>query len=259
MKCNFCQIVLESTIDKNKKKLLDKIKELENEKTTINKSLRCSKCKNIFCCSKCMNSMKSHYDNCTGQQTPPNYFYAGDIDIPKYSYVHIPKQLGGGIANMKHIINYTNVNAKLVIFHDCKYMLYELNDGCYWLKYDKKVDITCEKQSKGEKTCLNIIKEIYPNNNFEKIRPKWLINKKTNKPLELDIYCDELKLAIEYNGEQHYKFIPYFHKDESNFEFQCERDILKNNLCKEQNVKLITVPYTCNTYESIKEYIEKNI
>ena len=49
----------------------------------------------------------------------------------------------------------------------------------------------------------------------------------------------DLKLAFEYQGEHHYYYIPYFHKNEETFKIKLERDILKKRLCEEQNIILI--------------------
>ena len=95
--------------------------------------------------------------------------------------------------------------------------------------------------STGENICREVLTVLFPNNIFKKCRPQWLMNK---KPMELDFYCEELKLAIEFNGIQHYKFCGFFHKSESDFNNQLARDELKNKLCIENNVKLISVPYT---------------
>ena len=83
---------------------------------------------------------------------------------------------------------------------------------------------------------------------FEKCRPKWL------KGLELDGYCKELNLAFEYNGRQHYKFYIYFHKNKKDFLDQQTRDKRKRKLCKQQGVKLITIPYYYNCYKPQKMY-----
>ncbi|ARF12360.1 hypothetical protein Klosneuvirus_5_30 [Klosneuvirus KNV1] len=90
--------------------------------------------------------------------------------------------------------------------------------------------------------------EMLFNKKFIKVRPDWL-----NK-LELDGYCEELKLAFEYDGEQHYKFIERFHKSEENFKKQLENDSLKDKLCKENNIILIRIPYSLK-YDEIKAYI----
>jgi hypothetical protein len=78
---------------------------------------------------------------------------------------------------------------------------------------------------------------------FIKVRPSWLKNNKDNN-LELDIYNEELKLAVEYNGIQHYEYIPFFHRNEENFRLRLNDDKIKIDKCKEYGVKLIIVPYT---------------
>lgn len=84
-------------------------------------------------------------------------------------------------------------------------------------------------------------------------RPNFLRNPETGRCLELDIYYedDRIKIGVEYNGIQHIKSPNYFHKNtelgRANFESQQRRDRLKRQLCRENNVCLITVPYTCDT------------
>ena len=91
---------------------------------------------------------------------------------------------------------------------------------------------------------------------FVRIRPDFLKNKVTGKNMELDIYNEELKLAIEVNGNQHYKYIPYFHGKENKHKFyeQRYRDELKKLLCKENGITLIEIPYDVGEY-GLKSYI----
>jgi len=106
---------------------------------------------------------------------------------------------------------------------------------------------------KSEKQCREIF-EIVMGNSFNKQKPKFL------KGLEYDGYNENLKLAFEFNGVQHYKYHPHFHKDkEINFKEQIERDKLKIKLSIENNVQLIIVPYTYNTYEGMKLFIKKEL
>jgi len=83
---------------------------------------------------------------------------------------------------------------------------------------------------------------------FPKCRPLWL------NGLELDGYCKELNLAFEYNGIQHYRVVPFFHKTKKDFESLQERDRLKKKLCKENNIKLIIIPHNFNCYDCNKLY-----
>ncbi len=45
-----------------------------------------------------------------------------------------------------------------------------------------------------------------------------LLAKMENFNLEIDCYSPKLKLGVEYNGAQHYKFIPHFHKNKEALE-----------------------------------------
>lgn len=122
----------------------------------------------------------------------------------------------------------------------------------------KEINNKYNNISKGEQICKDILNELYPNYKFTKLRPDWLKNDLTQKNLELDMYNKTLKIAVEFNGEQHYKFIPYFHKDIETFEKQKQRDRLKEEKCNQNNIKLICVPYYLNNSE-IKEFIINKI
>ena len=76
---------------------------------------------------------------------------------------------------------------------------------------------------------------------FPTVRPDFLKNI-TNKNLELDGYCPGLNMAFEYNGHQHYIYIPHFHREgPDQFEKQQERDTKKYKICAERNIKLIII------------------
>jgi hypothetical protein len=113
-----------------------------------------------------------------------------------------------------------------------------------------------EKKSKGEILCKKAIEEIYEKP-FYCVRPNFLKNPETGRNLELDLYNDELKIAIEYSGSQHYKWPNNYHKTYDEFISQVRRDQYKINVCDANGIYLITVPYNVpNEYESIKKYIE---
>lgn len=113
------------------------------------------------------------------------------------------------------------------------------------------------QESKGEIECRRVLEEIF-GRPFGKTRPDFLRNPITSEQgdinLELDCYNNELKLACEYNGSQHYKYIPFFHKNREAFQNQKYRDYLKRDLCGKNGVRLIEVPYTVKNGE-IRGYI----
>jgi len=119
-----------------------------------------------------------------------------------------------------------------------------------------RVDVVDEKEpkeSKGERMSRAAAKKIF-GVDFIKIRPDILKNNVTNHNLELDLYNEELKLAIEYSGRQHYKYVPFFHKNYEDFLNQKYRDEIKKMLCKKNDIMLIEIPYTVK-HEDIETFI----
>lgn len=116
-----------------------------------------------------------------------------------------------------------------------------------------------KKDSSGETECRRVLAKIF-HKPFLKARPDFLRNPVTGNTfnLELDCYDESLKLAVEYNGRQHYDFIPYFHKNNDRFLNQKYRDDMKRRICKEMGITLIEVPFTVEIKE-IEEFIRKEL
>lgn len=118
-----------------------------------------------------------------------------------------------------------------------------------------------DKCSKGEKKCKEFL-EYYFQKQFEKVRPDFLINPVTHQPLELDCYNEELRLAVEYNGKQHYVYNKMMHQNsKDSFRNQQYRDHIKKDLCEKHGIRLIIVPYSVQEdkipeflYDSLKKY-----
>ena len=103
-------------------------------------------------------------------------------------------------------------------------------------------------QSVGESRTRQYL-EIYFGKKFIRVRPDFLSNTAMGgRNLELDCYNEELKLAVEYNGRQHYDFIPFFHKNKETFYNQKYRDELKRIYCRDHGIILIEIPYTETKY-----------
>ena len=116
------------------------------------------------------------------------------------------------------------------------------------------------RQSKGEIECRRVLEYLFPGYKFPSSRPDFLRNNVTggNYNLELDCYCEKLRIAVEYNGIQHYKFSNFFHRNKDQFENQKYRDEMKRRICHENGILLITVPYSVKL-EDIKSFIEKEL
>lgn len=117
---------------------------------------------------------------------------------------------------------------------------------------------SCGKfESKGEQICRQVLENHYgvP---FPSIRPNWLKSGETKRNLELDCYNDELKLAVEYNGIQHYKWPNFTNQSKEAFFEQSRRDKFKVDRCRELGIYLLIVPYSVQ-HHLIPEYILSNL
>lgn len=106
---------------------------------------------------------------------------------------------------------------------------------------------------KYQNVCCKTLEEIYKKP-FTSSRPLWLKNPETGGILEIDCYNDELKIGVEYNGIQHYRYPNVFHKTYDEFIKQVRRDQYKHKKCDEHGVYLITVPYNV-PLDKIRDYI----
>lgn len=126
------------------------------------------------------------------------------------------------------------------------------------LQSQKQPNKESNKESTGELLCRAYLERKFKRK-FDKIRPDFLKNPVTGGyNLELDCYCPELRLAVEYNGAQHYKFIPHFHKNKEAFTNQKYRDEMKRVKCRENNIVLIEVPYTV-AHDQISSFLEQKL
>lgn len=98
--------------------------------------------------------------------------------------------------------------------------------------------------SLGERYCVEFLELLFPNYKFNKIRPTWLRNPKTNRCLELDGFCSELMIAVEYNGIQHYVWPNFTNCSREQFLQQRYRDQIKEDICRDKNICLLRIPYT---------------
>lgn len=97
--------------------------------------------------------------------------------------------------------------------------------------------------SRGEIECRRFLETIFQMP-FPKARPDFLQNPVTGYNLEIDCFNPTLRLGVEYNGQQHYSFSSFFHRNVEASTNQKYRDELKRRICEENGITLIEVPYT---------------
>lgn len=110
------------------------------------------------------------------------------------------------------------------------------------------------KISKGQAACHKAVEEIYGRPFKQNIRPSFLKNPETGHNLEIDVYNEDLKIGIEYQGAQHYIWPNFTKQTEDQFREQLRRDDYKKKVCAKEGIHLIIVPYTVKD-KDIKNYI----
>jgi hypothetical protein len=98
---------------------------------------------------------------------------------------------------------------------------------------------SCESQSRGEQLLRETLEKLY-NKAFPNTRPAWLVNPETGHPLELDCYNEELRLAFEYQGRQHYEPVTFFGGEEAHKKI-LRRDNTKRRICEQRGISLFEV------------------
>lgn len=101
------------------------------------------------------------------------------------------------------------------------------------------------KSSKGE----TVVRDILLKNNVEFIEQYKDHDCKYKQKLSFDFYIPEYNTVIEYQGLQHYEHVESFQSLKV-FEEGQIRDNIKRKYCKENNIKLIEVPYWEKNVES---------
>lgn len=111
----------------------------------------------------------------------------------------------------------------------------------------------CNIIPKGELIISKILKSLGINYEYQKT----FGNLRDSRPLSYDFYIPDQNILIEYQGRQHYQSIDYF-GGKAQFKTQQKHDKMKADYAKSHNYKLITIPYTEDTFSKIKKYLVKH-
>ena len=97
----------------------------------------------------------------------------------------------------------------------------------------------CERRSHGEIAVEKLLIE----NNIPYQQEYVAFKFANNSNAKFDFFINN-KYFIEYDGETHYKFNLHGWHNEEQLKAQQERDMIKNQWCKDNNIPLIRIPYT---------------
>lgn len=116
--------------------------------------------------------------------------------------------------------------------------------------------VWCPNCSSGisERICRAYFSQIF-GKPFPRLRPLWLRNKNGNL-MELDGYCEDLKLAFEHQGEQHYTTNTHFVNSKELLKRKKD-DKEKVRLCQQNRVRLIAIPelFSRTKLEDLQQFI----
>jgi hypothetical protein len=149
--------------------------------------------------------------------------------VPKHRYCH---EMYGGI--FKQTYGWYIKKQAFEMGIESNKSQYKIAENEVRLKLDfKKVG----EAWSSETLVYNLVKDLYPNYTIHfHYRPKFL------NRLEIDVYIEELKIGIEYQGIQHYKPIEHF-GGKKTLKKTKERDNCKKVLCSENGIKVVYINF----------------
>ena len=123
----------------------------------------------------------------------------------------------------------------------------------------------CAAEHRGislkEEMCYSLISKYVDTKDIQRQHRLYIFDEicNINRTVFVDFYIKSLNLIIEYDGEQHFKFLPHFHGSEDRYINQVNRDKCLNEYCKSNSIKLLRISYKDNNRleEVIKVYFEE--
>lgn len=111
----------------------------------------------------------------------------------------------------------------------------------------------CSRKSKGEEEISLYLKK----KKIEFKREEKFADLKDKDYLAYDFYIPSRNLLIEFNGKQHYNYIPFFHKSPHEFHRQLHHDWLKRRYAKKNGITLLVIPFW--EFKKIDEILEEKL
>lgn len=198
------------------------------------------------------------------------------ITCPKHgNFEQLPLHHIKGIGCSKCANNYNKTNIEFIEIANLKHNYKYSYDKTNFLNNNTKVVITCPQHGDfsqspyhhlkgfGCKKCTNskgeaFIYDYLNNNDIKFISEKTFEDCRYIAKLKFDFYLTEYNICIEYDGIQHYEPRDYFGGIDS-YILTKKRDKIKNEYCKNKNIKLFRIKYSDNInekLEKIKNYIK---
>jgi len=190
-------------------------------------------------------------------------------DFKQTQYHHLNGHGCRKCVDLEKMIEHDEYIKNVLIVHNYKYTypnavykgstkeieIYCPKHGYFWQNANAHLSgsgcIRCS-ESTGEKRICKYLDDI----NIIFIRQKTFPDCKRINVLRFDFYLPGYNICIEFNGEQHYKSIPYWGGKER-YKISVERDKIKSDYCHKNNIKLIIIHY--KDFKNIESILEKEL
>ena len=140
-------------------------------------------------------------------------------------------------------LNDTYISVNKPTSHKCKRCGFEWNPYPLNLLNGSGCPICADVTSRGERMIISILNK----NKIDYIPQFRLDDCRSKKPLPFDFYIPNKKVCIEFQGKQHYQSVQFggISEEEANKNLieNRERDLIKFNYCRDNDIHLIVIPY----------------
>lgn len=163
------------------------------------------------------------------------------------------KQLMDKNPNIELISEYNGRNNKIKV--KCK------THGCEWFVLPNNAFKTTGCHMCNDTIGEKKVSEVLDSMNIEYLPQYRFDNCRYIRPLPFDFYLPKLNICIEYDGQQHYRPVTFggctIEQAIESHENTLMRDNIKNQYCKNNNIKLIRIKYS--DYNNIESIIQNAI
>ena len=189
------------------------------------------KCKNCGCVMErslvSLLNTPEHCDNCHKYRT----------GVSHYSLEEVQNKLDISFSKEYQLLQYKGMTKEALLKHNnCGYVFKIRELGDLFEGRNRGCPKCYQFKSIGEQKIRNYL----DNRNIEYIPQKTFAPLNKSK-YRFDFYLPKYNIAIEYQGEQHFRDNGFF-KD--NLTAIQKRDEIKRNYCKENNIELLEIKYT---------------
>ena len=258
LKSQWCRKCFNKSLRIDFSKIQKKIKEFGGKLITKERDYKNSKTKIKYTCDKGHEVVSSwgrlqqaSINNKTGNKLRWCRDCAGKIKWNIKKLQEIAEQREGRLLSEKYIDQNQKLRWECKFKHRFKLDIHHINSANQWCPHCTDNQNISEKITR--KFFEHIFKEKFPSHH-----PTWLVSKKSSRLLELDGYNKKLKIAFEYQGEQHYRYIKQFHRNgPEDLEKQKRHDETKRKECKKRNIQLIETPYNISRDKIFKYIIQE--